>query len=364
LEEQSIGMCIAIEGANKRAWDQFVDESPQGSIYCKTWWLDAVCPGAYELVTIRKSGVIRAGIALPLCNDRGLRRVHMPPLTQTLGPLLNPRPADKYASRLDYEMKLLRELVASIPITDAFFANCSSNFTNWLPFHWAGYAQTTRYSYVFENLRDLNEIHAGMTDKARNIIRKAERSGIRIEESDDLDSAVDLVRRTYTRQGLEFPYDVDLIRRIDLGARTNAGRKILFARDPAGRIHAAVYLVFDRERTYHVMQGADPELRSSGAPMLAQWHAIQFASTASRNYDLVGSMIEKVERVFRSLGAVQRPYFSLFRQGRLTLRQIAAMGMTFARQRLLPGAALVLYWSSSEPCGSAAQLILSGASLP
>src|SRR4051812_10452199 len=41
-------------------WDDFVDASPQGSIYCKTWWLDAVCPDAYQLIAIPKDGIIRA----------------------------------------------------------------------------------------------------------------------------------------------------------------------------------------------------------------------------------------------------------------------------------------------------------------
>jgi len=67
-------------------WDAFVDQS-HGSIYCKSWWLDAVCPGAYQLIAVRKDGVIRAGMALPVTHDRGRSIVRMPPLTQTLGPL-------------------------------------------------------------------------------------------------------------------------------------------------------------------------------------------------------------------------------------------------------------------------------------
>ena len=75
------------------------------------------------------------------------------------------------------------------------------------------------------------------------------------------------------------------------------------------------------------MQGTDPALRGSGAPLLAHWHAIQFAATVSKRYDFVGSMMENVERVFRSFGAVQKHYFSIYRERRrVTWRDFASMG--------------------------------------
>ena len=294
-------------------WDAFVDRAAGASIYCKTWWLDAVCPAAYELIAIRRDGVIRAGMALPIERRRGRVSVTMPPLTQSLGPLLWLPPGQKYGTQLTYEMKILRELIASIPPADDFFVNCGPHFTNWLPFHWAGYTQTTRYTYELDDLTDLQSIRDGMSDKTRNIIRKAEKAGIRIEECNDLESLMPLLEMTYTRQSMEFPHDPELIRRLDRAAVANASRKIFVAKDASGRMHAGIYLVHTPQRTYYVMQGSDPALRASGAPLLLHWHAIQFASTVSRSYDFVGSMMENVERVFRSFGAVQKPYFSIIK---------------------------------------------------
>jgi Acetyltransferase (GNAT) domain len=332
-----------ITPVSKADWDAFVDQSPQGSIYCKSWWLDAVCPDAYELIAIRDGGLIRAGMALPITRERGRSIVQMPPLTQTLGPLLHPPPGQKYESQLTYEIKILRELVAAIPPADEFFINCSQKFTNWLPFHWAGYSQATRYTYEIDDLTDLRAVYDGMSDKTRNIIRKAEKAGIRIEERDDLASVLPLFEMTYTRQGMEFPYDSALIARLEHGALANAGRKIFVARDGVGRLHAALYVIHTAQRTYYIMQGTDPDLRASGAPLLAHWHAIQFAATVSKRYDFVGSMMENVERVFRSFGAVQKPYFSIFRDNRrTTFRELVSVGKKLLLQQFTPVAALLI----------------------
>jgi hypothetical protein len=345
----------------REEWDAFVDKSPQGSIYCKSWWLDAVCPDAYELIAIRKDGVIRAGMALPIVRSRGRSSIKMPPLTQTLGPLLCLPPAEKYGSQLTYEMKLLRELIAALPPADDFFVNCGPGFTNWLPFHWAGYSQTTRYSYELD-LSDPQMVYDGMSDKSRNIIRKAEKAGIWVEECDDLGSAFAIFNMTYTRQGLEFPHDRALIDRLDRGAKANAGRKIFLAKDSSGRIHAGIYIIYTPQRAYYVMQGTDPALRASGAPLLVHWHAIQFAATISQRYDFVGSMMENVERVFRSFGAAQTPYFSIFKhRARPTLREFASMGKRLLLQRFVPAAAFLMWqWPnalSSDAAGTLTQLI-------
>ena len=71
-------------------WDCFVDESPHGCIFCRSWWLEAVCPGEFEILTLRKDGRIVAGMPVVISHKWGYTTVHMPQLTQTLGALLVP----------------------------------------------------------------------------------------------------------------------------------------------------------------------------------------------------------------------------------------------------------------------------------
>jgi hypothetical protein len=43
---------------------------------------------------------------------------------------------------------------------------------------------------------------------------------------------------------------------------------MFFAQDAEGRIHAALYLVWDASYAYYLLGGADPRLRGSGAQSL------------------------------------------------------------------------------------------------
>lgn len=316
-------------------WNDLVDESPQGNIFCRTWWLEAVCPEGYDLVQVMRDGRIAAGMAVPWARTARGRSIRMPRLTQTLGPLLRPAGGIKYETRLSAEMELLRELVDRLPDCDEFSINCHHRLGNWLPFYWAGYSQTTRYTYVFDDLSDLGAIYDGMSAKTRNIIRKAEKTGITVAESDDLDSFLRLLSMTFSRQGMALPYTQELLRKLDRACLQHDARKILIARDKTGVAHAAIYLAYDAQCVYYLMQGTDPALRASGAALLAQWCAIRLASKLAPRYDFEGSMIESVEHVFRSFGAVQRPYFHIFRQSaNPSLRDVAMAAYRYARSRL------------------------------
>jgi len=317
-------------------WDRFVGESPQGCIFCRSWWLEAVCGTAFEILVVRKGDEIVAGMPLPRTRKLIWRGITMPPLTQTLGVLLAPQDGAKYVSRLSGEMAVLRALVDAIPAVDVFRVNTHHTVTNWLPFHWAGYSQTTCYTYVFGDLSDTEALFGEMAPTLRNKIRKAEKGGIRVEHTDDIATFLELNRKVFSRQGAALPYGEDVVRRLDAACKQHDARTILVARDSAGRPHSAVYVVHDGRCMYNLMQGGDPDLRSSGANPLAMWRSIERAHELELSYDFEGSMLESVESFFRSFGAVQKPYFEISRvrsvtaQAVLGLRQVARC----ARHRL------------------------------
>lgn len=301
-------------------WDAFVGSSPQGSIFCRPWWLRAVCSDQFWILVVREHGEIVAGLPLPHHRRRGLRYIGMPQLTQTLGPLLPPPRSPKYHSRLSREMELLDCLISGIPTCAQFDVRCHYAFTNWLPFYWAGYNQTTRYTYVIDELEDLDKVFRAMSSSYRNKIRKARDAGISVSITTDVDILLDLTRMTFSRQGLQLPYPERLVRQLDAACAEAGSRRIFVTRDPPGRIHSALYVIYDEGSLYNLIQGSDPELRHSGANILAMWHSIQFAQEVTQTYDFEGSMLKSVERVFRDFGGRQRPYFHLSRTNSLPLR--------------------------------------------
>ena len=118
---------------------------------------------------------------------------------------------------------------------------------------------------------------------------------------------------TYARQGIATPHSLAELERLDAACRARGAGAMLFARDEAGRVHAVVWVVWDRCAAYYLLAGADPDLRNSGAGNLLVWEAIMCASAVTDVFDFHGSMLAPVERFFRAFGARQTPYLRVSR---------------------------------------------------
>ena len=278
-------------------------------LFSQSWWLDAVAPGTWNEVLIEKGGALYARLPYVSRRKWGLRILDMPPLTQSLGPWLRPYEG-KYTSRLAEEKELMAELIERLPAFDIFQQRFHSSITNWLPFYWKGFEQTTRYSYAIERLTDLDSIWEELDKSVRTSIRKAEKEVI-VRDDLGLDKFIALEELVFKRQGKVLPYSVDLLERLDEACQAHSCRRIFFAEDAHGSIHAAAYIIWDDQSAYYLMGGGDPELRGSGASSLCLWESIKFAGGVTNCFDFEGSMLEDVEHFFRAFGAKQKPYFEV-----------------------------------------------------
>ncbi len=284
------------------------------SIFQQPWWLEVVAPGQWGEVVVKRGDEGSARMPYVIKKKYGLTALTMPPLTQTLGPWLRPSKA-KYARQLSEQKQLMNELIGQLPDVDYFCQNFSPYITNWLPFYWRGFTQTTRFTYRLEDLTDLDVIWSGFNENVRNKIRKAQKQ---VEIRDDL-SIQDFIKineLTFIRQGIELPYSAELVERLHKVCQEHNASKAFFAIDEQDRIHAAIYLVWDSNTAYYLMAGEHPELRKSGANSLLIWEAIKYASTVTKVFDFEGSMIEPVEEFVRAFGGRQTPYYQITKMSR------------------------------------------------
>jgi lipid II:glycine glycyltransferase (peptidoglycan interpeptide bridge formation enzyme) len=281
-------------------------------IFSKNWWLDAVCgQNNWDVVLVEKCGQLLASMPYCMVKKRGICKIIMPKLTQTMGPWLRLSSA-KYANQLANQKDLMVALIEKLPAFDYFSQNFHNSITNWLPFYWQNFNQTTRYTYVLEEISDTQKIWDGMLPNIRSDIKKAQnRFGLQVSTNSGIDAFLTTNEQTFTRQGMKLPYSKDFVKRLDNACKEHNARRMFFAKDKDGRIHAAVYIVWDENCAYYLMGGSNPDLRNSGANSLCMWEAIKFASTVVKRFDFEGSMIESVERFFRAFGAKQIPYFQV-----------------------------------------------------
>lgn len=290
-------------------YDQFVSRSPQGTLFCTTWWLNAVAPNFHRILTVEEGGEVQAAwpIVVRSFPIIGSLLTHTP-LTPWLGVLYAPAGREKTCTRLAREQRLATELIAKLPPFGALSTHFHRNFGYWSPFFWHGFSETTRYTYVLEPLDDLDRIWEGMRENIRREIRKAQSSGVAVEIAEDLEDLWSAHKLTFARQGLPMPYGLGFVRRIDEACAARGARRIFIGRGRDGGVHAAAYVVWDERSAYYLLGGSDPAQRSSGAASLVLWEAIRFSSTVAPCFDFEGSMMEPVDRFFRSFGAKPCPF--------------------------------------------------------
>lgn len=295
------------------AYRSFAAEVADLPLFMQPWYLDVVCKGGvWDAVVIQKGG--RAIAALPyfLKQKFGWKYVTMPQLCKQMGPFLQP----DYRS-LKWEMRLYGELIEQLPPGLASFEqNFNYAVTNWLPFYWKGFQQTTLYSYTLPLSGPEDVIFSQIAKNYRQKIRAAA-AHLVVRDDLPLIELHRLVGSSFERQGMEHPLDLTFLQDLYTAFSANRCGKLFFATDPAtDQVHSAALLVWDNDSAYYLMSGDDPALRSSGAAVLLKWEAIRYAKNVVGvpTFDFEGSMIRGVEQGRRDFGAQQKPYFRVWRE--------------------------------------------------
>lgn len=297
---------------NKELYIELCENQPTIPIFSQPWWLDCVAgQNNWDVALVSEKNKIKASMPYVQTTKMGMTILNMPKLTQTLGPWIAPNTLNEY-KRLSLEKKLLTELISQLPNFSQYQQNWHHSRTNWLPFYWHGFEQSTNYTYVLSDLKDLAVLFKSFASNVKGDIKKAEnRFKLEVKVNPDLEEFIELNKMVFKRQGKALPYTEDFVRQLDKVCTERKCRRIFIAKDEQGRNHAGVYIIWDRNSAYYIMGGGDPEMRNSGATSLCMWNAIQFASQVTQKFDFEGSMLEPVERFFRAFGAKQTPYFSV-----------------------------------------------------
>lgn len=304
---------------DKEKYQRLCSREKSIPIFSRDWWLDLVCgPEKWDVLLHEENGRITAAMPLYIPH-KGM--VSMPAYTQTMGPWFAPEPPDaKYTTTLGRRQAITAGFTERLKAYPCFLQNFQYGITDWLPFYWAGYRQTTRYTYLIADLSVPEEtLWTAMSPNIRRNIAKArDKYGIRIRRGIPTDEFLGIQKLTFRRQGRKVPGDEAIFRALAETCRQRQQGDLWGAYDEKGRLHAALFLVWQESSAYYLAGGGDPSLRQSGAHSLLLWEAIRFAAAGSDRFDFEGSMLPGVERFFREFGAVQMPYFTISK-GRLSL---------------------------------------------
>lgn len=302
---------------NKQKYIEFCKTEKAIPIFSKPFWLDAVCgEDGWDVILAEKGGKVFA--SMPYVNPStrySLTYSTMPKLTQTLGTYISYPKGQKYVKKLAFEKEIINSLIEGIPFFDYFLQNFDYNYKNWLPFYWNKYQQTTRYTYILNDLTDYEKIYNSFQSNIKTDIKKAQKV-LKLNLNEELKIIYDTVEKTFIRQDKKIPFDFSYLKNIDEALLKNANRLSLSAIDETGNIHAVIYVIYDENEAYYLLGGGDPKYRNSGAHSFLINEALKLLINKTKIFNFEGSMIEPVERFFRAFGAIQTPYFQITKLSR------------------------------------------------
>lgn len=292
-------------------------------MHLQPWWLDAVCAEGEWDVCLATDGGGKIWGAMPFVKTQrlGFSVIQQPPLTAYGGPWLNYPPNLKPQKRLDFEKKVFDGLIRQLPRAAFFQQNFHPDLRNWLPFHWAGFRQTTRYTYIFNDLSDLKKTKAGFKNTLRSDLKKAEEA-VEIQtsmahlEGEPHFAALlfQLHEMSFSRKNRRPPYSFEIFRRLHSALAERRQSAVFIAHDRRSNApHAGICLAFDERRASVLLSGTDPRFKSSCAVWALFWEAMKFCSEQGLSLDFEGSMERDIERGFRAFGAALTPYHQVWK---------------------------------------------------
>jgi len=298
----------------KERYRDLCESEPTIPVFCQAWWMDVVCgEDNWDVLVVEKQEKIVG--ALPYCITKGLLglpQIVMPQQTHYSGIWIKYPPEQNHIKRLSYEKGIMDAIILEIDkLNIAYFSlHFPYTVTNWLPFLWKGFQQTTRYSYVIEDLSDLEKVFNQFENSKRRWIHKAERT---VTVKHDLPTSIfyQLHQKDLESIGLKINYSYDLLDEMVKKAYDKDKGKIIYCEDGNGNICGAHFIIWDSMSAYSLLGGCDPDFKDRGINEMLYFESIKYASTRTKQFDFEGSVIESYERSYRSYGGIQKPYFNI-----------------------------------------------------
>ena len=288
-------------------WDKFVNNSEQGSIFSKTWYLDSLQVD-YEILVIEEKQSIKAGIVLA---KNEINTYSNPMLDKYLGVLFEYREGNKQKI-VSKEYKYLKLLIFELKKIKSFDFYFHSSFQNWIPFSWNGFTQQTRYSYRINNKKSVNEIYGSFHGNLKNDIKNAQKEQVVIKQNILFDELWEQISKTFIRQGSKPPFKKEKLQYfiselekrevfVSFGAYNNKGNCI-----------AVCGLVYEEKSSYLLLNGIDINNQIRGANAYMIYKSIKYFHSKCNYYDFEGSMLLGVEQFYRRFGGELTPYMRIW----------------------------------------------------
>lgn len=287
-----------------------------GSVFEQPWWLEVVAPGQWDEIAVKdKNGNCIGRLPYVKSKKYGMEYCGLPVLTQHVGPWIKLEKSMKSVAILKRVKQVSEDFIKNLATKSNVDIYFHHSIQYVLPFIWAGYNVEPQFTYVIDNLENLDSVFQGMESKVRNLIKNADKKYL-ITDDVSVDDLVRLVGDTFKKQGRDLPMGEVVLRKLFKEAfEHNAGKIIGAVNRESGQVDSVAFFLYDKHSCYYLLGGKDYEKNTTGAQEAILWEGIKFASTVSNAFDFEGSMIPGIESFFRGFGGSPKVYYRVWRGG-------------------------------------------------
>ena len=297
---------------NKEKYKQLCEaEGSRIPLFQQYWWMETVCKGKqWDVLLSQRDGRIEGALPYLVGKKYGLKFILQPQLTQFCGPWYNyPDNVD----HIEFEHRVGGDLAAQLNALRArvCLMHFSPDITDWLPFRWAGYRQTTRYTYRFPSLADPDALFADASRVRRRHMEEVE-SLCTVDENVDLKEFIAFHKAYYARRGERDLIPEELIENVCSAALARRQGLLWGLRSADGALQAAWFVAFDDRCGYSLLL-AIGEKAPKNAMTYLMWQVLKHLSGLTKAFDFEGSVEPGLELFYRTFGTTQTQFFEVSR---------------------------------------------------
>ena len=176
-------------------------------------------------------------------------------------------------------------------------------------FYWNKFKVIPNYTYQISLNDSMDEIKKNMDPKTRNLINKAIKDGLKVEQNYDMNLVKSIVMQTMDRKGVDI--DKKILNNI-LFNFSNTENSFSFIVKQNKDILAITFCIYDKGKCYYLLGGYNKGKSHAGAGPMGVTASIEHAiEKGIEMFDFEGSMIPNIESYFRSFGGRLTPYFTI-----------------------------------------------------
>ena len=306
---------------NKVIYRSLCETHKEIPLFMQAWWLDAASKGNWDVIFAKINDEIAGFFVFSFQKKLGKTIITNLPLTQFSGPFIfYPEKLNK-SETYSFENKVYSLLIEQLTAKNIDFIeiNCHHSFKNHQQFFWNGFKQTTKYTYILDNISDKETLLKEMSYSQRGKRIKKANSDYYFSLELSAEEFYDFYKSNLKDLDKTIFYSKEFFLKLYNAAKERNQGQIISIYNKENTLLATLWTVWDSEFAYNMIMTSDKKKKCSEGTTLLIWETIKYLADKTKHYDFEGSMIKGVALRNQSYGATALPYHCISKSNSLIM---------------------------------------------